>query len=448
MLQEGASERPQRMLGPWAAASVVVGMVVGAGIFRSASLVAAGLGNDMLVLLAWGIGGVFALAGALTYAELATAFPHPGGDYRFLREAFGPTVSFLFAWSRFAIIFTASAAMLAFVAADYLAELLPMGTAGKAAVAALAIIGLTALNLIGVRTATGGQVVLVAIDIIALLALGVAALWLLAGDMPPLAPTLDPKPFAATGFGAAMVFVMLAYGGFNDAATLSAEVRTPRHMTLAMVGGMALVTALYCLANWAYLSGLGGAGLAQSDAPAAALMGRAFGPVGRFVMVAMVALAALAILNALLIVGGRTLYAVAGDEPALARLAEWDGARGVPRAATWVQCLVSLALVGWGSVTRGGFATMVDYMAPVYWLFLTLAGLALLRLRRTAPAQPRPYAVPLYPLVPIAFAGGSFYVLVASVRYVGWTGSLASFGMLALGLIVRALLRRRTAARA
>jgi len=439
---------PRRILGPWAAASIVVGMVVGAGIFRSASLVAANLGNETLVLAAWAVGGVFALAGALCYAELATAFPHPGGDYRFLKEAFGSRLAFLFAWSRFAIIFTASAAMLAFVAADYVAQLLPLGPAGRAGIAAFAIVALTAINLRGLRTGTRSQVVLVAVDIVALLALGGAALALIASDTPPLQPVAVPAALHLGSFGAAMVFVMLAFGGFNDAATLSAEVRTPRDMTLAMVGGMSVVTALYLLANWAYLTGLGGAGLAASDAPAAALMRRAFGPAGEAAMVVAVALAALAILNALVIVGGRTLYAVAGDEPALGRLAEWDMARGVPRAAIWAQCAVSLALVGWGAWTRGGFAAMVDYMAPVYWLFLALAGLALVRLRQRQPDAVRPYRVPFYPLTPLLFAAGSGFVLIASIRYVGPTGCLLSFGMLSAGLAVRAVLHWSSGERA
>jgi amino acid transporter len=434
---------PRRVLGPWAAASVVVGMVVGAGIFRSASLVAAGIGNDALVLLAWAIGGVFALAGALCYAELATAFPHPGGDYRFLRMAFGPTLAFLFAWSRFAVIFTASSTMLAFVAADYIAELVPLSAFARGGVAAGAIILLTFLNLLGVRRSTNGQVVLVAIDVLALLALGAAALALMAAGTPQLAATVAPQPFSAGSFGAAMVFVMLAFGGFNDSATLSAEVKRPQDMTIAMVGGMGLVTALYLLANWAYIAGLGGAGLATSDAPAAQLMVRAFGPVGQVAMVIAVTIAALAILNALVLVGGRTLYAAAGDEPALARLAQWDGAAGVPRAAIFAQCAVSLVLVVWGANSTG-FAKMVDYMAPVYWLFLSLTGLSLIRLRQRQPGAERPYRVPFYPLVPLLFTAGSMYVLVSSVLYVGWIGCGISFGMLAAGLGVRALLNRQS----
>ena len=436
---------PRRVLGPFAAASVVVGMVVGAGIFRSASLVAANLQNDSLVLAAWALGGLFALCGALVYAELASAFPHPGGDYRFLRMAYGPLVAFLFAWSRFAVIFSASAAMLAFVAADYLAELVPLSGAARGGVAALAIVVLTALNLAGVKRSTGGQIVLVSADVAALLVLGVAAASLIAAGTPPIQPTLAPQPFGAAAFGQAMVFVMLAFGGFNDAATLSAEVRRPRDMIVALVGGMGLVTALYLLANWAYLVGLGGAGLAASAAPAAQLMARAFGPVGQAVMVVFVGIAALAIINALVIVGGRTLFAVSADEPALGRLAAWDTASGVPRRAIWVQCAVSLCLVGWGSLSTG-FAQMVDFLSPVFWLFLSLTGPALIILRRRIPQAPRPFPVPLYPLVPLLFTAGCLFVLQSSLRYVGLGGSLISFGMLGLGLAVRAVLSRRPAA--
>ena len=439
------TDAPRRVLGPFAAASVVVGMVVGAGIFRSASLVAANLQNDTLVLAAWALGGLFALCGALVYAELASAFPHPGGDYRFLRLAFGPLVAFLFAWSRFAVIFSASAAMLAFVAADYLAELVPLSRAARGGVAALAVVVLTALNLAGVKRSTGGQIVLVSADVAALLVLGVAAASLIAAGTPPLQPTLAPQPFGAAAFGQAMVFVMLAFGGFNDAATLSAEVRRPRDMIAALVGGMGLVTALYLLANWAYLAGLGGAGLAASAAPAAQLMYRAFGPAGQAAMVIFVGIAALAIINALVIVGGRTLFAVAGDEPALGRLAAWDAASGVPRRAIWVQCAVSLCLIAWGSWSTG-FAQMVDFLSPVFWLFLSLTGPALIILRRRAPQTPRPFAVPLYPLVPLVFTAGCLFVLQSSVRYVGVGGSLISFGMLGLGLVVRAALSRRVAA--
>lgn len=426
------------MIGPWQASSVVIGMVVGAGIFRTASVAAQHLHTPAELMLTWLLGGVFALAGALCYAELTTAFPDPGGDYRFLREAFGRSLAFLFAWSRFSIIFTASAAMLAFVAADYLAQIVPMGAGGRASFAAGAILVFTLVNLRGLRTSARTQVGLVTLDVVALLALGAVAAWLALEGRPPLAPAL---PATSRDFGGTLVFVMLAYGGFNDSATLSAEVKGPRDMTRAMIGGMAGVTALYLLANWAYLRVLGMGGLATSDAPAAVLMSIGLGPVGQTAMVAAVGVASLAVLNALMIVGGRTLYAASDDEPALARLAEWDARRGVPRAAVLAQAALSLALVAWGAWKGNGFAAMVDYMAPTYWMFLTLSGLALIRLRRQHPAAERPYRVPLYPVLPLAFSAGSAFVFVASLRYVGWTGCLTSLGVLAFGLAVRYTLR-------
>ncbi len=435
--------RPRRLLGVWQPSAVVVGMVVGAGIFRTSSLAAQTLPSEAAVLIAWALGGVFAIAASLCYAELSTAFPSPGGEYHFLREAFGGTVGFLFAWSRFAIIFTASSAMLAFVGADYIAQIVPMGPAARAGVAIGLILILTLLNARGVRSSTGGQMALVTLDVTALLALAVAgvALTLMSGaasHVPPRTQVANP----IVGFGSAMVFVMLAYGGFNDSATLSAEVRRPSDMTRALVGGMGLVTALYLVANWAYLEGLGLTGLRASDAPAADLMGRAFGPVGRTAMAAVVAATSLSSLNALVIVGSRTLYAASADQPSLARLARWDLDRGVPRAALWVQATISILLVGWGALSRRGFAAMVDYMAPVYWLFLATAGVAVLVLRIRRPEQPRPYRAPWLPVSAAILIGGALYILLSSVLYVGWTGCALSFGVLASGLVALLAARR------
>ncbi len=433
--ERATAVRPKRLLGVWQPSAVVVGMVVGAGIFRTSSLAAQTLTSPTAVLIAWTIGGVFAIAASLCYAELCTAFPSPGGEYHFLREAFGRTVGFLFAWSRFAIIFTASSAMLAFVGADYIAQIVPMGPAARAGVAIGLILALTLLNARGVRASTGGQVALVTMDVSALIALAVAGIVIAAVGSAPSGPPPVAVPNPIGGFGAAMVFVMLAYGGFNDSATLSAEVRKPSDMTRALVGGMGLVTALYLVANWAYLQGLGLAGLRASDAPAADLMGRAFGPVGRTAMAAVVAATSLSSLNALVIVGSRTLYAASADQPVLGRLAEWDIGRGVPKAALWVQATISILLVGWGAIGRRGFAAMVDYMAPVYWLFLAMAGVALVVLRVRRPDTPRPYRTPWLPLSVAILIGGALYILLSSVLYVGWTGCALSFGVLASGWV-------------
>jgi APA family basic amino acid/polyamine antiporter len=235
--------------------------------------------------------------------------------------------------------------------------------------------------------------------------------------------------------------VFLAYGGWSDTATLSAEVRDARHGIMrALLMSMILVTLLYVLVNWAYLRGLSHLGLARSEAPAADLLLHAFGAPGQTLIVGIVALTSITSMNAILIAGARTTYAAARDTQGLARLGGWQVARGTPRAAIVATAGLALALVGFGAYTRGGFATMVDYLSPVYWLFLTLSGIALFVLRRRYPCVPRPFRVPAYPWVPFVFIGSSAYVLYSSLAYVR-VGAVLGVAVLAVGVALLVALR-------
>jgi amino acid transporter len=199
--------------------------------------------------------------------------------------------------------------------------------------------------------------------------------------------------------------------------------------------GLAIVAALYLLANWAYLQGLGLDGLAQSEAPAAELMRKAFGPIGEIAIVALVAVTSITVMNATLIAGARTTYAAARDLPRATPLADWDPTRGIPAGSVVALGLVALVLVGFGTFTRGGFATMVDYLSPIYWFFLTLSSLALIVLRRSHPQVPRPFKVPLYPLLPLAFASCCAYLLWSSIAYVK-AGAIVGLAVLVVGGLV------------
>ncbi len=417
-------------------------MVIGAGIFITTPLAAANLPSGGMVLAVWIFGGAMSLAGALCFAEMAAAFPDAGGDYNFLRRAYGDGVGFLFAWSRFAVIHTGSMALLAFTFGDYLATVAPLGDYGPAAIAAATIVVLAAVNLAGLRFGIGTQVWLLWAVIGGMAAVIAAGAWLAAtGRAPSAAATVAgeaPLPFA---LGSALVFVFLAYGGWSDTATLSAEMRDARHgIKRALVLGMSLVTVLYVLVNWAYLRGLSHVGLARSEAPAADLLLYAFGTPGQTLIVAIVALTSITSMNAILIAGARTTYAAARDTAGLARLRGWHVARGTPRAAILATAALALALVGFGAYTRGGFATMVDYLSPVYWLFLTLSGIALFVLRRRYPDAPRPFRVPWYPWVPLAFIASSAYVLYSSLAYVR-VGAVAGVAVLTAGVVLLAALR-------
>ena len=441
---------PRRQLTVWHAVSVCVGMVIGAGIFKTTPNAAANMSSGMELMLAWVFGGVVAFIGALCFAEMAAAFPDPGGDYFFLRKAYGSSLGYLFAWSRFAVIHTGSMALLAFVFGDYLGQIVHFGPYDSAIFATVIIIALTLVNLAGIQFGIGTQVTLMLIVLAGLLSVGFAGIWLCwhdaLGSLPAAASGVaahDTAAPATKNIGVGLVFIFLAYGGWNDAATLSAEMKNEKHgITKALLIGMSIVTALYLLVNWAFLRGLGLAGLAHSDAPAADLMLLAFGKAGQVVIVGVVAVTTITVMNAIMIVGARTTYAAARDTGALHSLGRWHAVRGTPSAAIVAISVVALALVGFGTYTRRGFETMVDFLSPVFWFFLTLSSLAVIVLRRRYPDIRRPFLVPMYPWLPIAFAISSVYVLYSSLVYVK-IGALVGVAVLLIGACLLIPLERR-----
>ncbi len=242
--------------------------------------------------------------------------------------------------------------------------------------------------------------------------------------------------------GLAMVFVLLTFGGWNEAAYLSAELKGSRRRILhALVISIALITTLYLLVNLAYVYGLGLQGMARSEALAADLLRVAFGRTGETLVALMVAVAALTSINATMIVGARTNFAVGRDWAALHTLGRWEGQRGVPIAGLLAQSVFALVLVVFGTSLRGGFAAMVDYTAPVFWLFFFLCTIALIVLRAKEPDTPRPFKVPLYPLLPLLFAAVCLYMLWSSLVYVK-TGALAGVGVLLVGGLLMLWLER------
>jgi amino acid transporter len=258
-----------------------------------------------------------------------------------------------------------------------------------------------------------------------------------------------PSP---SSFGLAMVFVLLTYGGWNEAAYISAEMREARAIVRALVLSILVITALYLLVNWAYLSGLGFERMVKSDAVAADLMRTAFGPVGDKVISVLVAVAALTSINATMIVGARTHYAVGRDWPALRRLAFWDARLGSPVLAMRLQNITALLLVAMGAAIGTGFRAMVEFTAPVFWLFFLLVGIALFVLRSREPHRERPFRVPLYPVLPALFCVTCAYMLWSSLSYVysqslgGINAAWIGVGVLALGFGLLAMVRTRSAA--
>jgi APA family basic amino acid/polyamine antiporter len=340
------------------------------------------------------------------------------------------------------VIATGSIAIFAFVFADYATQLLRLGAHSSSIYAALLIVVLTAINIVGIRAGKATQNLLTVIEASGLVLVTVAGL--LFGDPDP-APAVVTQAPQQGAFGLAMVFVLLTYGGWNDAAYLSAEIKNgKRNIVRSLMYGLAIVAGLYILVSYAYLTGLGMPALMKSEAPAAELLQRAFGSLGAVLMSLIVGVSAITSANATILTGARTNYALGRDWALFRFLGQWDGTKSVPTNAMLVQALIALALVALGTVTRRGFETMVDYTAPVFWLFFFLTGMSLFVFRRWEAGSTRPFAVPFYPFTPLIFCGMCVYMLYSSLAYTG-KGALVGVGVLAVGAVL--VLFKRSAAK-
>jgi len=412
--------------------ALIVGVVIGIGIFKTPSMIAANTGRTDAFFLAWLAGGIVSLIGALCYAELATAYPHTGGDYHYLTRAFGRKVGFLFVWSRMTVIQPGSIAMLAFVFGDYLSQILPLGHSAHSLYAALSIAILTALNLMGAQKGKWTQNLLTTIKLIGLFS--VVVVGMIFPSSPSLMVAVDPNP--ETSFGLAMVFVLLTFGGWNEAAYISAELhQVQRNMVRALLWGIGIITVIYLLMNLAYLRGLGLKEMGQSEVVAADLMRRILGQGGAKFISLLIIVSALGAINASVFTGCRTNYALGQDFSLFGFLGKWHGRSNTPTNALLFQGVIALVLVLFGTLVRKGFVTMVEYTAPVFWCFFLLTGLSLFVLRIKEPEVTRPFRVPLYPFTPLFFCMTCVYMLQSSVVYTG-VGALVGLAVLVAGALL------------
>ena len=436
-MSNGQVSSPKPTLSLLDTVAVIVGIVIGAGIFKTPSLIAANVNSEGEFLSLWILGGAVTLVGALCYVELATAYPDAGGEYYYLARAFGQNLAFLFAWARLSVIQTGSIALLAFIAGDYLSTLFSLGQMSSSIYAAVTLMGLTALNAIGIQSGKWSQNLLTAAKLFGLLFVIVAGLILTSAPT----PTWSVEQNTGRSYGLAAIFVLLTYGGWSEAAYLSAELREgQKNMALALVGSIGLITGVFVLVNVAYLKGLGLVGMAKSEVVAADLMGRAFGEGGAQLISWLIVLSVLGAMNGTIVTGARTNYALGKDVKLLGFLGNWNQRTNTPTNALITQGAIVLGLIFLGTLTRRGFATMVDYTAPVFWFFLFLVGVSLFILRRKEPQGERPFRVPFYPLTPSLFCATSLYLLGSSLVETG-LGAMVGVGVVLAGVPLLVLVR-------
>lgn len=450
--------KPQPTFNVIEAGAVIISVVVGVGIFKTPSLVAANVSSEISFLLIWLLGAVISLMGALCYGELATAYPHPGGEYHYLTRSFGKEIALLFAWTRLSVMQTGSIALLAFVFGDYCSQLFPLGDrpSGMAEsfglaesfrlasqtqplhaasiYGALAVIILTVINIMGLQPSKWIQNWLTAAKLLGLLFIFGVGLALTSSSSSSSAPLISSTSNTEGSYGSAMIFVLLTYGGWSEAAYLSAEIQdVQRNMVRVLVGSIGTIALVFLLVNYAYLKGLGLSAIANSEAVAADLMRQILGEAGAQFISLLVAISALGAMQGTMTTGARTNYALGQDWKLFSWLGRWDKRTQTPLNALLTQGAIALALILLGTLTRSGFATMVEYTAPVFWFFLLLTTLSLFVLRTMETEVSRSFRVPLYPLTPLLFCATCVYMLQASLTYTG-IGALVGVGVLLSGV--------------
>jgi basic amino acid/polyamine antiporter, APA family len=369
-----------RKLGLFSATMMVVGGIIGAGIFLNPAIVAQRVGTGPATIATWGLGAVIAMLGAFVFAELGARVPQAGGGYVYLRDAFGRFPAFLYGWALFLMISTGAIAAVAMTFASYSTSLLGLSAAWGTALAVLAIVLLTAINIAGVAPGAMTQNVATLLKLAAIVFLIATAF--LAPDSQavaavPLAVPQGAGPWALA-VGAALVPVLFAFGGWQQTNFVAAELRNaPRDLPRALIFGVLIVVAAYVLINLSYLRALGVAGLAASTAPAADTVGAVLGQRGRAVIGAGIAISTFGFLNLVILVTPRVYQAMAADGVFFAQMAKVH-----PRTHTPVAALIGQALWTLVLLFSGSYGQLLDYVVFADWLFFTATAASLFVYRR------------------------------------------------------------------
>ena len=381
---------------------IIVGIIIGAGIYETAPAVAAAMGSPQGMFTIWIVGGLLALAGSVCYGELASTFPQTGGDVVYLGKAYGRWAGFLFGWSQMMMIRPGDIALMAFIFARYASRIVPF-TAGGMVYALTPVMILTVLNMLGVRHGKWTQNVLAVIKMSALVMIVVVGM-----VAPKKAMMTEPPLPSLGGFELALILVMFTYGGWNEIGYVAAEVKHPdRNIIRALLIGVVSVTVLYCLTNAAFLAALGDEAMTTSQAVAADTIKAVFPEAAGRIVSVLICLSCLGAINGLILTGARISYAIGTDNRLFRHLGQWHDTRATPVHALLLQGLLSCAII----LLARSFIDTILYTAPLVWLFFLATGLSVFVLRKKASNLTRPYKVTGYPLVPLIYCAACVFML-------------------------------------
>lgn len=429
----------RRDLGIWGAASIVVGTIIGSGIFLVPKTMVQKVGSVEMVFLVWVAAGLLSLAGALTYAELAAAMSEAGGEYVYLREAYGPFFGFLYGWTQMWVAKSGAIAALATGFFYYLANFYPSlerdlyrGPWLEIRVGQLAaigvILGLGFLNYFGVKWGGGVQVVVTIVKVGCILAIILAGVSSVAGN-PANFSTRVPAIAGMSGFFAAMVAALWAYDGWNNVTMVASEIKEPqRNLPLALAAGTALVMVLYLGTNFAYFYLLSAEEVAASDRVAGAAMSKVFGASGAAAVSVAAMISMFAAINGSILSGSRVPYAMARDRLFFRSLGTVHANFHTPAASI-------LALSAWAAVLvlSGRYEQLFTYVIFASWILYALSAASVIVLRVKRPEMVRPYRTVGYPVVPILFILVAI-ALLANTFVESPRESIMGLGLILLGI--------------
>jgi basic amino acid/polyamine antiporter, APA family len=429
-----------RALGLSDAIMLVVGTIIGSGVFLVSADIARAVHGAGPLLAVWVVGGFFTLLGAMSLAELGAAIPHAGGLYTYIGRAWGPMAGFLCGWMLFTVATSGSIATLAAALPIYAGGFVTLTPLEGKALGIAAIAFFTAVNLFGVRHGSIAQNVLTALKVGGLIAMVGAIFLLPSPPRPSPAAVAIPGPVSAAAIGTALVAVLWAYEGWHDVTFIAGEMRAPqRDFPRGLVGGTAIVIALYLAANLAYLHVLTPAEIASSERVALEAIRRVAGETGGRLLTAAILCSILGAMNALVLAGPRAYFQMARDGLLFRRFGQVHPRWRTPADAILLQGIWSSLLV----VFIGGFSQLFTYVIFGGWIFYALAVLGVPILRRKEPDLPRPFRVPGYPVLPFLFAAGAAY-LVVNTLVTTPRESLIGLGFIALGIPLYLLRRKST----
>ncbi|MBL9119084.1 MAG: amino acid permease [Phycisphaerae bacterium] len=428
-----------RRIGFWGAIAVMIGVVIGSGIFRTPTTVAQNLGDPWLILAFWLLAGGIALCGALTFAELATMMPRSGGIYVFLKEGYGSPTAFVFGWTYMLITKPSAAGGIAIIFAEHFNSLTGLDWNTQALTCG-ALFALTMINVLGVRGSARFAIVLTTLKFAALLVIIVLGVVTAIGGVRPeggFAPT-DPPVSLLAAIVPVMAAIMWTYDGWSDVGAIAGEVKNPeRSLPRIYIIGTLAVIGLYVLANAVYLWHISLADMRATSTVAPLLLDRLVGPVGAAAVTLIIIVSTLGSSHASVMTGARVTFAQARDGLLFGFLGRIHPRFETPAVSLWVQFSLSCLAV----VVLGDFASLADSFVFTMWIFYGLAALAVILLRVRRPHQPRPFRVPGYPIVPGLFVAASAVMTVLSVASDPAT-TLMWIGVLAAGYPVYLVWRR------